>query len=85
MRLPEFLTELSPVRETLTALEQGAGFSRSTARFSAGMSVGTRPSPTASAVTLQWAKSSSTSPLSPPPSVTHSSFRPAAGRRSPAA
>ena len=23
MRLPEFLTELSPVRETLTALEQG--------------------------------------------------------------
>ena len=23
MRLPEFLTELSPIRETLTALEQG--------------------------------------------------------------
>ena len=45
-----------------TVTDRWAGFSRSTARFRARMSAGTRPSPTVSAVTLQWAKSSSPRP-----------------------
>ena len=68
-----------------TVTDRWAGFSRSTARSRAGMSAGTRPSPTVSAVTLQWAKSSSTSPLSPPPSVMHSSFKKAGVRVRPPA
>ena len=63
---------MSAVGSTVT--DRWAGFSRSNARSRAGMSAGTRPAPTASAVTCQLAKSSSTSPLSPPPSVTPVSY-----------